>query len=46
MQQWRIREPQHLLLASLATIDRLGNATGKLDDDLPLHWIAIVFGDD
>ena len=26
-------------------MDRLGNAPGKLDDDLPLHQVAVGFGD-
>jgi hypothetical protein len=34
------------MLASLAAIDRLGNAARKLDDDLRLHQRAVSFGDD
>ena len=40
-----LRERQYLLLAPLAAMDRLGDATGKLDNDLRLHQGAVAWRD-
>ncbi|MGC2320287.1 MAG: hypothetical protein WA615_27940 [Bradyrhizobium sp.] len=45
MLQWRIAKRQYLVPASLAAMDRLRDAAGKFNDDLPFHQVAVAWRD-